>query len=97
MRCSFDSFDELVLLKRGGKLIFEGSIGDAGSDLIAYFQVCCSSCADYALSWGHACMGQAAAVQKVSIAATMHAQSTLHGHAAMQDSQAMHIRMTARS
>eukprot|EP00271_Cylindrocystis_brebissonii_P020897 TRINITY_DN71_c0_g1_i2.p1 TRINITY_DN71_c0_g1~~TRINITY_DN71_c0_g1_i2.p1 ORF type:complete len:1380 (-),score=255.02 TRINITY_DN71_c0_g1_i2:202-4341(-) len=34
----FDSFDELLLMKRGGHVIFNGAIGHEASELIAYFE-----------------------------------------------------------
>ena len=39
----FESFDELLLLKRGGETIFNGQLGHNSSHLIEYFQVS-SSC-----------------------------------------------------
>ncbi|KAK9802906.1 hypothetical protein WJX73_004507 [Symbiochloris irregularis] len=33
----FEAFDELVLLKRGGKLIYSGPIGAHGDDLVSFF------------------------------------------------------------
>ncbi len=33
-----DTFDELLLLKRGGFTIFHGPLGHHCSDLVAYFQ-----------------------------------------------------------
>jgi hypothetical protein len=33
----FDAFDELLLLKRGGRTIYHGPIGSRATDLIAYF------------------------------------------------------------
>ena len=36
----FESFDELLLLKRGGETIFNGQLGEDSKDLIEYFQVC---------------------------------------------------------
>ena len=36
----FESFDELLLLKRGGETIFNGQLGHNSSHLIEYFQVC---------------------------------------------------------
>ena len=35
----FESFDELLLLKRGGETIFNGQLGKDSKDLIEYFQV----------------------------------------------------------
>ena len=35
----FESFDELLLLKRGGETIFNGQLGTDSKDLIQYFQV----------------------------------------------------------
>ena len=35
----FESFDELLLLKRGGETIFNGQLGKDSKDLIHYFQV----------------------------------------------------------
>ena len=35
----FESFDELLLLKRGGETIFNGQLGNDSKDLIHYFQV----------------------------------------------------------
>lgn len=35
----FESFDELLLLKRGGETIFNGQLGKNSKDLIEYFQV----------------------------------------------------------
>lgn len=35
----FESFDELLLLKRGGETIFNGQLGTHSKDLIAYYQV----------------------------------------------------------
>ena len=40
----FESFDELLLLKRGGETIFNGQLGKDSKDLIEYFQVCPSFC-----------------------------------------------------
>ena len=37
--CSFEQFDELVLLKRGGETIYCGPLGKDSRDLIAYFEV----------------------------------------------------------
>ncbi len=34
----FESFDELLLLKRGGETIFNGQLGHNSTHLIAYFQ-----------------------------------------------------------
>ncbi|DBB05992.1 hypothetical protein WJX82_004698 [Trebouxia sp. C0006] len=34
----FESFDELLLLKRGGQTIYAGHLGDRSSDLIAYYE-----------------------------------------------------------
>mmetsp|Transcript_9242 Transcript_9242/g.27733 ORF Transcript_9242/g.27733 Transcript_9242/m.27733 type:complete len:1604 (+) Transcript_9242:484-5295(+) len=34
----FESFDELLLLKRGGEVIYMGPLGPLSADLIAYFQ-----------------------------------------------------------
>ena len=34
------SFDELLLLKRGGRVIFFGSLGERSQDLVDYLQVC---------------------------------------------------------
>jgi hypothetical protein len=34
------SFDELLLLKRGGRIIFFGSLGERSQDLVDYLQVC---------------------------------------------------------
>ena len=39
----FESFDELLLLKRGGETIFNGQLGEDSKDLIEYFQVCHAS------------------------------------------------------
>ena len=35
----FESFDELLLLKRGGETIFNGQLGSDSKDLVKYFQV----------------------------------------------------------
>jgi hypothetical protein len=35
------SFDELLLMKRGGRIIFNGPLGTRSSDLISYFKVHC--------------------------------------------------------
>ena len=35
----FESFDELLLLKRGGETIFNGQLGKDSKDLVKYFQV----------------------------------------------------------
>ena len=35
----FESFDELLLLKRGGETIFNGQLGKDSKDLVEYFQV----------------------------------------------------------
>ena len=35
----FESFDELLLLKRGGRTIFHGPLGHQSTKLIEYFQV----------------------------------------------------------
>ena len=35
----FESFDELLLLKRGGETIFNGQLGHLSNHLIDYFQV----------------------------------------------------------
>lgn len=46
----FESFDELLLLKRGGETIFNGQLGEDSRELIDYFQVCatdlggCAAC-----------------------------------------------------
>ena len=34
------SFDELLLLKRGGRVIFFGLLGERSQDLVDYLQVC---------------------------------------------------------
>ena len=36
----FEAFDELLLLKRGGELIFNGQLGKDSKRLIQYFSVC---------------------------------------------------------
>jgi hypothetical protein len=41
--CVVQSFDELLLLKRGGRVIFFGSLGDRSQDLVDYLQVCGTS------------------------------------------------------
>jgi len=33
------SFDELLLMKRGGRIIFHGPLGHQSSKLVEYFQV----------------------------------------------------------
>ena len=38
---SIEAFDELLLLKRGGQLIFNGQLGCNSKHLIAYFSVGC--------------------------------------------------------
>lgn len=35
----FEAFDELLLLKRGGELIFNGQLGDKSGHLVRYFSV----------------------------------------------------------
>ena len=40
----FESFDELLLLKRGGETIFNGQLGKDSKDLIEYFQVGSPAC-----------------------------------------------------
>jgi len=35
----FDAFDELLLLKRGGELIFNGQLGHKSKHLVKYFSV----------------------------------------------------------
>ena len=40
----FESFDELLLLKRGGETIFNGQLGKDSKDLIEYFQVSLTAC-----------------------------------------------------
>ena len=37
--CSFEAFDELVLLKRGGETIYCGPLGKHSCELVEYFQV----------------------------------------------------------
>ena len=37
----FEAFDELLLLKRGGQLIFNGQLGRNSKHLIDYFSVGC--------------------------------------------------------
>lgn len=34
------SFDELLLMKRGGRIIFNGPLGARSSELISFFLVC---------------------------------------------------------
>ena len=34
----FDMFDDLLLLKKGGEVVFHGELGDCSSNLIAYFE-----------------------------------------------------------
>ncbi|KAJ1253981.1 hypothetical protein BS78_K142100 [Paspalum vaginatum] len=34
----FESFDELLLMKRGGQLIYSGSLGPLSSNMIKYFE-----------------------------------------------------------
>ena len=34
----FEAFDELVLLKRGGRVIYNGPTGNQSCDLVRYFQ-----------------------------------------------------------
>ena len=51
----FESFDELLLLKRGGETIFAGQLGHLSTHLINYFQVvvtvaACHSCTVILLS-----------------------------------------------
>ncbi len=38
MHASAQTFDELLLLKRGGSVIFNGKLGAQSADMIAYFQ-----------------------------------------------------------
>ena len=40
----FESFDELLLLKRGGETIFNGQLGEDSKDLVKYFQVLWEAC-----------------------------------------------------
>jgi hypothetical protein len=35
----WQSFDELLLMKRGGRIIFNGPLGARSSDLISFFLV----------------------------------------------------------
>ena len=35
----FEAFDELLLLKRGGELIFNGQLGNKSKHLVKYFSV----------------------------------------------------------
>ncbi len=37
--CCVQSFDELLLMKRGGRIIFHGPLGKYSSQLVDYFQV----------------------------------------------------------
>ena len=39
VECVAQSFDELLLLKRGGRVIFFGSLGERSQDLVDYLQV----------------------------------------------------------
>ena len=54
MHLGLQAFDELLLLKRGGRVIFFGALGEQSEHLIAYFEVggrehpvhktCCEAC-----------------------------------------------------
>jgi ABC-type multidrug transport system ATPase subunit len=35
----FEAFDELLLMKRGGQVVYAGPLGDHSSQLIEYFEV----------------------------------------------------------
>jgi len=60
----FESFDELLLLKRGGETIFNGQLGVNSDHLIEYFQasvflscslvIKCDITAEYSIVFGHA-------------------------------------------
>lgn len=40
----FEAFDELLLLKRGGRTIYCGPLGKQSVDLVSYFEVCATKC-----------------------------------------------------
>ena len=52
----FEAFDELLLLKRGGELIFNGQLGHKSTHLVHYFSVslmqpCPVGCSMNACKW----------------------------------------------
>jgi hypothetical protein len=37
--CTLQSFDEMLLMKRGGRIIYFGPLGPCSSDMVQYFEV----------------------------------------------------------
>ena len=47
--CKLQSFDEMLLMKRGGRIIYFGPLGPCSSDMVQYFEVRSQFCI-----WWHA-------------------------------------------
>ena len=65
------AFDELVLMKRGGVLIYAGSLGKFSADMISYFEgipgIFQSLCIPFTFGFRHHAQCQAEAMHHVTL------------------------------